>query len=125
MTNREKLLLGAIGCLVLVITILVVSGCDPISSPLQPHFTELGSESDSGTPEYPRLSDSLYRADTRSWVVPATGDSIWVSIDVARTCWIEVRRFDIQGIEFKEECTVVADSCRWLSGWYYKTNKPL
>ena len=131
MGEKTKIAPILLGCAALVLVVLlVVPGC---SSPCgvmddRDQTSESGerevpaSLSGMGGPvlSYPRVSDSLYRADTRSWVIPIAADSIWFSVDIARAYWLEVREFDIQGVEFKGDCIVVADSCRWLSGWYYR-----
>lgn len=132
MSEKTKIALILLGCVALVmVVLLVIPGCSSPCGVTGDQISESGeraapvSLSGMGGPilSYPRVSDSLYQADTRSWVIPVAADSIWFSVDIARSYWFEVREFDIQGVEFKGDSIAVADSCRWLSGWYYKVKK--
>jgi hypothetical protein len=120
-TSREKHLLTIISCLILIVVVVVVSGCSPVSVEIEPDAsggTTIEKQLPGTTTDRPRLHDSLYRYDTRSWLIPVKGAS-GLQVSPGRGIWFYVEEWDVQGIHYLPDSIVVVDTCRWLKEMYY------
>lgn len=66
-----------------------------------------------------RITDLNYNLNECIIQTQNTG-KLQVSIDTARTCWIDVSEFDIQYLKYESNTIKIGDSKRWLHNWFYR-----